>query len=153
MYENPKIEVRETGSRGKGLFATAPISKDEIIFDWEGGKVYRAEKISVLPKEVQTHAIQFGEHAWIDTTGFGRFVNHSCTPNAGIHGLYKLVAMRNISTDEEILLDYAVTENSDWYMENCLCGSPNCRKNIHGYDSLPDKTKREYKGYSSDWLT
>ncbi|MCL5006980.1 MAG: hypothetical protein M1153_02465 [Patescibacteria group bacterium] len=34
---NPKIEIRETGVKGKGMFATEPITEGENVLVW-GGK-------------------------------------------------------------------------------------------------------------------
>ncbi|MEK6889246.1 MAG: hypothetical protein AABW80_04030 [Nanoarchaeota archaeon] len=75
MIVDKDVEVRETGKIGKGLFALRDIKKDEIIFDWGREKIYTAEKALDLPKDVADHAIQFEEHKWIDTGGFGRYSN------------------------------------------------------------------------------
>jgi SET domain-containing protein len=147
-----KAEVRQTENRGKGLFAIEPVLQGEEIFDWEGGPVYEAQSIFDLPKEIQDHAIQFREHAWIDTSGVGRYSNHSCEPNAGIRGLFKLVALRDIEAGEEITWDYDTTENSEWQLEECKCGSAQCRKNIRGYRFLSNEVKEKLKDRTSDWL-
>lgn len=147
-----KTFIQQTPDRGKGLFAKEKIAKGEVIFDWEGGPIYEANKISNLPKEIQDHAIQFAPDKWIDTSGVGRYTNHSCEPNSGIRGLFKLVALRNILPGEEILWDYDTTENSDWVMEECLCGSLDCRKIVRGYRFLPAEYKRKIMDYTSDWL-
>jgi len=53
-------------------------------------------------------------------------VNHSCVPNCGMQGNFKIVAMRDIKSGEEITIDYAMVENSDYELE-CSCGSKTCR--------------------------
>lgn len=147
-----KLIVKDTTDREKELFAEEKINKGELIFDWEeNGIVYGVEKASDLPAIAKNHAIQFAPHKWIDSS-LGRNVNHSCNPNAGFKGLFKLVAMRDIEADEEIVYDYDMTENSDWVMEGCRCGSENCRKIICGYRFLPDEIKEKYCEYTSDWL-
>ncbi len=147
---NRKLEVRETKNLGRGVFAKENISKGEIIADWTGGKVYRAERCSDLPKDIADHAIQFSEHRWIDISD-GCYVNHSCSPNCGFNGKFKLVAMKNIPQGEQITFDYDMSEDSDWKME-CRCGSKNCRKIIGSFKNLPEKFRTRYGGYLSGWL-
>lgn len=136
---------------GKGLFAARDIKKDEVVADFSGGKTYKAEKISDLPEEVADHAVQFGEHEWIDTETNGRFINHSCEPNCGIKGKFKVVALRDIKKGEEIKTDYEMHEDADWRM-NCECGTKSCRKVIGAYKNMPESIRKKYKGYISDWL-
>lgn len=148
-----KVQIKDTENKGKGIFATELIKSGDLIFDWEkGGIIYEKDKASDLPVEAKDYAIQFAEHTWIDTEDFGRWINHSCAPNSGINGLYKLVAIQDIQPDEEIVWDYDTTENSDWEIKNCECGSERCRKWIHGYQFLPDEIKQEYTDFTSDWL-
>jgi len=149
--ENQKVEVKDTGKYGLGLFAFRDIKKGEIIADFSDGKVYEVDKASDLPKEVADHAIQFEEHKWIDTEGIGRYLNHSCEPNSGIKDKFKFVAIDNIKKGEELTYDYEMTEDSDWRMK-CKCGSKYCRKIIGAYRNLPELIKEKYKGYISDWL-
>ncbi|MDO8603922.1 MAG: SET domain-containing protein-lysine N-methyltransferase [bacterium] len=147
-----KVIVKETDGRGKGVFATEQIKAGELIFDWTGGPIYEAENAMDLEKDIRDYAIQFEEHKWIDTDGLGRFLNHSCFPNAGVRGLFQIIITRDINPGEEILWDYDMTENSNWVMEECKCGSERCRKLIHGYRFLPNELKKEYQNYISDWL-
>ncbi len=149
-----KATISETETKGQGVFATQFIETGKIIFDWEdGGIIFEASRASMLPNEVKNYAIQFDREKWIDTEKFGRYLNHSCSPNAGIHGLYKLVAIKDIQPGEEIVWDYDTTENSDWIMPGgCNCMSPRCRKIIKGYQFLPEKLKEEYRDITSDWL-
>lgn len=150
--KNSMAEVREAGRYGLGLFTVRDIEKDEIVVDFSNGRVYEVDKASDLPKEVADHAIQFEEHKWIDTSGVGRYLNHSCDPNCGIKDKFKIVAMRDIKKGEELTFDYEMTENSDWRME-CDCGLRNCRKTVGAYSNLPKPLREKYKGYISEWLT
>ena len=151
--DNPSVKVVET-RLGKGLVATAPIKKDEVIAEFDG-EIYTAEKASDLPsdlpKKVIDHAIQCGQHQWRDSAGFARYMNHSCEPNVGYRGFYTLVAMHDIEPGEELFFDYDMSENSDWRME-CLCGTPSCRGVIGSFLNLPESKKKEYNGYVSAWL-
>lgn len=153
--DNPKVTVKKTKKYGKTLFAAQDIKKDEIIADWTGGRVYQATKATELPNEppyfVQNHAIQFAEDKYIDYDGIGRYFAHSCDPNCGFQGKFKVVAMRDINKDEELTLDYAMSEDSDWRLE-CRCGSKKCRKIIGAFVLLPKDIRKKYDGYISDWL-
>ena len=151
IMNNTKIIVKETESFGKGLFTVEDIRKGEIIADWTGGKIFTAEKCSNLPEEVRDHAIQFEEHKWIDTTGIGHFINHSCEPNCGIKGKLKIIAIRNIKKGEWLTYDYEMTEDSYWKMR-CKCGSKNCRSTIGAFKNMPENLRKKYRGYISEWL-
>lgn len=147
--------MKDTTDRGRGLFASKDIYAGEVIAAFDG-ETYEAERCSLLPNEpplfVRDHAIQIAPTKWQDSKGLARFVNHSCEPNAGIKNLVEIVAMRDIKAGEEILLDYEMTENSDWSMD-CRCGSAQCRKIIRAYRFLPEAVKKHYKGFISEWLT
>lgn len=153
--DNSKVEIRDKNKFGKGLFAKEDIEKGELIADWTGGKIYTAKKATDLPNDppdfIQTHAIQFADDKYIDYTGIGRYFNHSCVPNCGFKGKFKVVSMIKISKGEELTMDYEMVEDSDWRME-CLCGSKNCRKIIGAFSNLPESTRRKYNGYISSWL-
>jgi hypothetical protein len=74
------------------------------------------------------------------------FVNHSCSPNAGIrfasYGVY-LVALRPIARGEEICWDYSTTmHQNDWVMR-CECRQRACRTYVGEFLSLP-KPRRSY---------
>jgi hypothetical protein len=150
---NPNIAIQDT-ALGKSLFASASIQKDDVIAVFDG-QVYEAETSDDLPNEsplcVRDHAIQIETHKWIDSEGFGRYINHSCEPNCGIKDRVKIVAMRNIQKGEELTLDYDMMENSNWTMD-CQCDTSSCRKTIRGYKYLPESKRKEYAGYISEWL-
>ena len=79
------------------------------------------------------------------------FINHSCDPNVGFAGNVVLVAMRDISADEELTTDYAMFDSSDEEME-CCCSAEQCRKVIHGQDWLLPELQGRYRGYFSRYL-
>lgn len=153
--DNPKVEVRTTERYGKSLFAVKDIPKDEVIADWTGGRIYHAERATDLPDGppdfVRDHAIQFEEHGWIDYEGVGRYLAHSCDPNCGFKGRFRIVAMRDIKKGEELAFDYAMSEDSDWRM-GCRCDSKDCRKIIGAYSLLPQEVTERYGDYISSWL-
>jgi SET domain-containing protein len=149
--DNPKIIIRETKNRGRGVFAKQSITKGEIIAAFDG-PIYGID--DNWTEDMLGHAIQFEKERWRDSNGIARVINHSCEPNCGIKNLFEVVAMRNITPGEEITWDYEMTENNQfgWKME-CLCGTPSCRKIIGRYENMPQETRERYKGYISRWLT
>jgi SET domain-containing protein len=154
--DNPKVKLKKKPGMGSALFAVDEIHKGEIIAEFDGD-VY--DDNSVWTKDKSDHAIWIGEKVWRDSFGFARYINHSCDPNCGVKDLTKIVAMRNISSGEEITWDYEMTENcstdpkSDYYWSmNCKCGSKDCRGTIGTYKNMPIKTREKYKGYISQWL-
>ncbi len=75
-------------------------------------------------------------------------MNHSCDPNVGIQGQIVFVALRDIASDEELTIDYAMTDDEDYEME-CNCGAPGCRRTITGRDWMKKELQQRYDGYSS----
>ena len=74
-----------------------------------------------------------GNHALTDElrivtpASFNYYLNHSCDPNAVDLSRHptstQYVALRDIRAGEEITADYYSKDT----LENCLCGSPECR--------------------------
>jgi len=159
--DNPKAVLREfeIGVTNRGVFAKEDINAGEIIAEWDG-PVYHADKISELGfvsgtpnKYLQDHAIQIGEKDYmLPKTGLAPLLNHSCDPNCGIQGSTTIVAMRNIEKGEALTWDYRMSEDSDWLMVECECGSPNCSKHISSFSELSESKRKEYGTFISDWI-
>lgn len=69
---------------------------------------------------------------------FRATTNHSCNPNLRVSGFNKLVARRAIDKGEELTIDYgSISVGSGvTIIENCNCGSQNCRGEIKTDDYL-----------------
>ncbi len=61
----------------------------------------------------------------------------------------ELVAFKDIKKGEQIFLDYAMNNTSEWRME-CCCGSKHCRKLIGNFSMLDEETQKKYLNYISD---
>jgi len=144
------IYIKETASRGMGVFAVRDILKDEIIAEFNGPAV-KIEEMEGIPQEVWDHLFNVGRNDYLIVRDPAARTNHSCDPNAGIIRDVLLVAMRNIEKDEEITFDYSIITADNWKLE-CNCGSPNCRKIIGNYRDLPDEVKKKYENYTPDWI-
>jgi D-alanine-D-alanine ligase len=126
---------------GYGIYANRYIREGEIIFKGEG----KAQRI-ITRRYVDKHwnpdeRMHFKRYAypvseelfilWDDDPAEWAPQNHSCDPNTGFDGL-NVLALRDISSGEELTLDY--TQFLDENMEpfQCNCKSPACRGLISG---------------------
>jgi hypothetical protein len=81
-----------------------------------------------------------------------RYINHSCSANTAFHafgliedGLITVRTLVPVGENEELTLDYSGITGPDegtpeqagnWQMENCECGTPNCRHTIMEFKYL-----------------
>ena len=93
------LELRPSGIHGVGLFAKHSLSKSEVVARYLGRRVER-EGMYVVP-----HRSSDGASSLPELTGNVKYLNHSCKPNAKFSGR-RLVALRDISADEELTIDY-----------------------------------------------
>jgi len=152
-YLSPKLEARPINKKMKGVFTREPVQKGELLMLWSG-VVYSREEYEQLPEKYQTCGIQVEENLFLSPRKLEEadFVNHSCNPNAGLSGQVALVAMRNITVDEQICFDYAMSDGCDYDEFECGCGASNCRGRVTGNDwQLPELWER-YRGYFSPYL-
>jgi hypothetical protein len=95
------------------------------------------------------NCIRFGPETYLDPRdGPGRFLNHSCEPNAAVRKANNqlfLVAAQSIDAGDEVVIDYSTTLGDDdiWTMR-CDCGRESCRRRIKRFGSLPAELQRRY---------
>jgi len=95
------------------------------------------------------NCFRFGPETYLDPGNeAGRYLNHSCEPNAGIRknrNQLFLFAARAISRGDEIAIDYSTILGDDdiWTM-TCQCGGRSCRGTIRRFGTLPLDLKRDY---------
>ena len=151
---SPKLESRPNPIKGNcGIFCREPLAKDEIVVLW-GGRVLVAHEIdrSMPNFTQQILQIEDGFYLMTPTLEPTDCFNHSCEPNAGMSGQIGLIAMRDIAVGEEVCLDYAMCDGSDYDEFDCSCGSPNCRGHITGDDWKRPELWVRYDGYFSPYL-
>jgi len=150
-YLSSKLEGRpKADGSGNGIFAIEPIKKGELAAVF-GGVVYEWDAFIHLPDRERSLCIQVEDRHFLvpEHIAEGDYVNHSCTPNAGLSGQIGLVAMRDIKVGEEVCFDYAMSDTMPYDEFECACGSTNCRGKVTGNDwQLPELQKR-YAGYFS----
>jgi SET domain-containing protein len=155
-YLSPKTEVRESPIHGHGLFAIAPIAKDEIVAIKGGHIISREQLLEITPK-LGPVEIQIGDDLFIapvteeEREASMLYSNHSCDPNLGMRGEITFVAMRDIRAGEELTHDWAMTDDDDYSLK-CNCGVPDCRKILTGKDWQRPDLQRRYAGYFSAYL-
>jgi len=157
-YLSPKTEVRRSPIHGHGLFAIAPMAKDEVVAV-KGGSIVNREILrrEITPKlgpvEIQIDNDLFIAPATLDDReGSMLYSNHSCDANLGIRGEITFVAIRDIAAGEELTHDWCVTDDDD-YSVSCRCGSPKCRRTLTGKDWQRPELQKRYAGYFSAYLT
>lgn len=125
----PRLAIRPTSRIGLGLFAVTPFKAGERIATVEG-EILRMAYDARFRLGSRWYGI--GHHTWIDPflDNPGRFVNHSCNPNARVDGRRAIVATRAILRGEQVCIDYSLTEEDPEWSMRCRCGASNCRRVI-----------------------
>ena len=125
---------------GKGVFAKEAIAPRELIF-YMNGKEINFERSTVYMGE---YSVQTGVKTYVDPIAPARYLNHSCSPNAGFIDDISLIALTRIKPGEEIRFDYSTTMLERHWELDCACGSRQCRRRIRDFDFLPYSLQQHY---------
>jgi len=119
-----KFMVVETGDeRGRGLKGKVEFKKDEFVAKLSG----------ILVGHTTLDTIQITPNLYFSDPWFCRFLLHSCDPNLGIDvANLEVRALKDISPDEYLTIDYATTDDTIAFQFACNCGAPNCRGWVTG---------------------
>jgi len=152
-YLSPKLSGHLRSDGQRGVFAHRPVEVGEQLAVW-GGEVITALQLTQLPAEQKWLSLQVEEELYIVSSRAGPadWMNHSCSPNAGMCGQIVVVAMRPIEPGEEVCFDYAMTDGSSYDEFDCNCGSPICRGRVSGGDWRRPELWDRYHGYFSPYL-
>jgi hypothetical protein len=125
---------------GKAVYAAAGFAQGAEIVRFTGRR-FRADKLPTMLHGARDRFVQITPDHYMGPSGrIDDLINHSCAPNAGLRFTgdeVTLVAIHAIAPGEEISWDYSTTLSaSDWYMV-CQCRSPECRRVIGNFDTLP----------------
>jgi uncharacterized protein len=132
-----RIEVRESGVHGHGVYAMESIAKGTRIIEYTGQRVSWE---GAPNDENDPHTFNFGlDNGEVINPEIGgndaRWINHSCDPNCEAieeDDRIFIDALRDIRVGEELFYDYAleidepITEESKKKFA-CHCRSSNCR--------------------------
>ena len=126
---------------GYGIYATREIKSKELIFKGEelAHRIVTRKYVdlywNVNEKEIfRKYAYPLSKEVfllWDNNPANWAPQNHSCDPNTSYEGL-NVVALRNISTGEELTLNYASFLDEHMEPFNCRCGVANCYGRITG---------------------
>lgn len=162
-WMNQKLEVKDTGKYGKGVFAKKELKKDELLFVM-GGYVCSIDDENNLNNFAEDKPIEISENFSFSPLNPEdmdmmpqHYINHSCEPNVGWKGQVFIVAMRDIKKGEEIVYDYAMiicsnSNSKSYFTMNCECGSKKCRKVIDEEGWKNPELQIKYKGYFQWYL-
>ncbi len=152
-YLTTKARGRLVQDGYRGVFAKSRIFSGELIAVW-GGDILGAPLVHAMPPEQKRLALQVDEDLYLVSSkeGPADWINHCCTPNAGMSGQISLVALRDISAGEEVCFDYAMTDGSPYDEFECRCGAPNCRRRVTGEDWRRWELQDSYRDFFSPYL-
>ncbi|MBI1973640.1 SET domain-containing protein [Candidatus Micrarchaeota archaeon] len=128
--------------KGLGVFALEKIKKGDDILLFTGPDIDFFHAVGKGLREGDP--VQIKHDRYLDLFAPGVFVNHSCTPNAGIKDDFQLVALRDIPAGKEIFYDYSTTLDEQLWTMRCRCGEPSCRNRVEDFHLLPDEIRNRY---------
>ncbi len=127
---------------GRGLFAAEPIAAGTEILRLTG-PLLTLNEVRAKGPLLAANALQIGIDRYLDLDEPGRFINHSCAPNAAVVRDTVLVAIQPIEVGQEICFDYSTTISDGWTME-CRCRAAECRGLVVAFQLLPENLRRRY---------
>ena len=142
LRRRDRIEVRESGVHGRGVYAVAPIAKGKKIIEYKGEHISWKEALRRHPHDPSdpNHTFYFSleDGSVIDAKYGGnraRWINHACKPNCEARekdGRVFIHALRDIEAGEELFYDYGLViegRQTKALKEQfaCHCGAKKCR--------------------------
>jgi len=155
-YRSVKTEIRKSDTEGHGLFAKELIREGEIV-SVRGGHIITRQMEENVNKPDGYWGYPIADDYVLaplntqEVADVMMFLNHSCDPNVGILGQIIFVAMRDIDSNEELTIDYAMFGANKEPMQ-CNCRSTNCRGIITDSDWRIKNLQEKYGGYFSSYI-
>jgi SET domain-containing protein len=148
---NADIEVRDTGGKGLGVFARRSFLKGEFIFRRRHGRTVRRTALDPLTDDEREHLCELDSDRSAVLLGPGRYLNHSCDPNAMRSGV-KVFARQRIRRGDEITIDYRLNAFTGERF-HCKCGTTACTGIVvNSFFALPKSRQREYLPYAPRFI-
>ena len=125
------FEVRETGSRGKGLFAKLPVPKGTIVFfECQQCKKIQRDAFLQLAEKDRNFVLEYGyakpDGSYLLPCDEIIYLNHSCNANILDSGRGFDIVVRDIAKGEEATYDYRLFGEGTELGFQCLCGEGVC---------------------------
>lgn len=150
------VETKKAGRKGKGVFTVRNLWKGETIFVNRRGRLVKEKDLKVFLKSEGDHLNEIDKTTWAVMNPPGRFVNHSCDPNAApkesAGKQVPYIALKPISKGEEVTVDYRINAHTGnkW---KCYCGSKNCKGFvISDFFSLSTARQKKYLPYTLKFI-
>jgi SET domain-containing protein len=139
-----RIQVRQSGVHGKGVYAIRSIKKGALVIEYKGEMVTWKQALKRHPHNPEdpdhTFFFHIDDKHVIDAAYGGnaaRWINHSCKPNCESdidekhHRVY-IKALRRIEPGEELFYDYGLVVDGPYTKKlrkqfACRCGAKRCR--------------------------
>ena len=158
-FIDPRVKLFDSPIEGKGVLASAPIKKGEVVISWGGGVIVTDEEFQKGFAEglyQPESAVHFDEnHKWVSLASDPNYedaaINHSCDPNVWFENGWPLVTRRDIAAGEELTFDYATGETYP-LQSDCLCGAKNCRHHITGEEWKDLAFQKKYNGHFNPYI-
>jgi SET domain-containing protein len=153
-----RIQVRQSGVHGKGVFAVQDIPKGETVIEYVGEIISAQEAEDRHPHDPNdpnhTFYFQIDEDRVIDALHGGnsaRWINHSCSPNCKPvveDGRVFIKAKKDIKQGEELNYDYGLIIEERMTKKlmaqyPCWCGSPKCRGTLLAVEKKTSKQEKK----------
>ncbi|HEY1131335.1 MAG TPA: SET domain-containing protein-lysine N-methyltransferase [Roseateles sp.] len=137
-----KIEVRDSGVHGRGVYAAAPIEAGSKIIEYTGERITWEQAVERHPHDPSQPNHTFYFHLdgglVIDALYGGndaRWINHACEPNCEadeVDGRVFIKALRDLEPGEELFYDYGLVLDERHTAKvkkqfACWCGAQTCR--------------------------
>jgi SET domain-containing protein len=146
-----RVQVRESGVHGKGVFALRDIRAGATVLEYTGERISWKEALRRHPHDPtqpnHTFYFHIDDQHVIDANVGGnaaRWINHACDTNCEadeVDGRIFIKTVRDVAAGEELFYDYGlvIDERQTAKLKKeyaCHCGSPRCRGTM-----LAPKTK------------
>uniref|UniRef100_A0AC35U2V9 AWS domain-containing protein n=1 Tax=Rhabditophanes sp. KR3021 TaxID=114890 RepID=A0AC35U2V9_9BILA len=134
-----QLQHYKTEKKGMGLRTHVDIPLDQYVLEFTGEII---TKDIYYNRKVKGYAMHFQDNFVVDggvKGSLARFMNHSCDANCkierwNVNGQIRLAifAVKNISSGDELTVNYSKLWINDGSNEECFCGSGVCQKIIPG---------------------
>lgn len=136
-----KIEVRDSGVHGRGVYALVPFAAGARIIEYTGEIISWDEAVERHPHDPEqpNHTFYFHLDSGMVIDGLrgniARWINHACEPNCEadeVDGRVFVHALRDLAPGEELFYDYRLVLDERHTAKvkkqfACWCGAATCR--------------------------
>ena len=158
-----RIETRQSGVHGKGVFAAQDIAAGDTLIEYLGEIISWKEALRRHPHDPaqpnHTFYFHIDDKNVIDGKVHGnaaKWINHACDPNCEadeVGGRIFIKALRDIPAGEELNYDYGLVIDLPYTPEllaefPCWCGSENCRGTLLA--AKPEKAGKKKRKKKSE---